>query len=465
MEKLKKICAIILVVVMTFSVAPQNVFAAKKVKLNKTKATIYVGKTIQLKVLNNKKGVKWSTSNKKVATVTKKGKVKGIKAGKATITVRISKKKYKCVITVKKNPVAKPTKAPETTKPAEQPTTKPTEETTTENREDEGNDWVVESDVDKCWIREYRGKEKDVVIPEKIDGRTVVGILEYAFSSCSNITSIVLPNSVTSIGGNSFEGCDSLTNITIPNSVISIGEMAFYYCGSLESVTIPDSVISIGYSAFCGCSSLKSIVISNGLTSIEDYMFSDCSSLTNATIPNSVTSIGRLAFSGCSSLTNITIPESVTNIEENAFDGCYIKKDKFINNSNLEEKDNSFYGLRLCDDVQNDLYIINESIIYAEKNIIEARIPNGIVEIANGAFWDCSSLTKVIIPDGGISIGEHAFNECSSLTSITIPSSVTSIGESAFACDEPVESVIIKGKKGSYVEQWANKNGYRFMEQ
>lgn len=148
MEKLKKICAIILVVVMTFSVALQNVFAAKKVKLNKTKATIYVGKTIQLKVLNNKKGVKWSTSNKKVATVTKKGKVKGIKAGKATMTVRISKKKYKCVITVKKNPVAKPTKVPETAKPTEQPTTKlveqptakPAEETTTENRENEGND-------------------------------------------------------------------------------------------------------------------------------------------------------------------------------------------------------------------------------------------------------------------------------------------------------------------------------------
>lgn len=271
---------------MTFSVAPQNVFAAKKVKLNKTKATIYVGKTVQLKVLNNRKGVKWSTSNKKVATVSKKGKVKGIKAGKATITAKISKKKYKCVITVKKNPVAKPTKVLETAKPAEQPTaklveqptakpaeqptTKPTEETIAENRGDSGNDWVVESDVDKCWIREYRGKDKDVVIPEKIDGRTVVGILEYAFSSCSNITSIVISNSVTSIGGNSFEGCDNLTKITIPNGVISIGEMAFYYCDSLESVTIPDSVISIGYSAFCGYSSLKSIIISNGLTSIED---------------------------------------------------------------------------------------------------------------------------------------------------------------------------------------------------
>lgn len=102
MNKTKKLLAMMLVVVLSISIIPTtNVSAAKKVKLNKTKATIYVGKTVTLKLNNNKKKVKWTTSNKKVATVSKKGKVKGKKAGKATITAKVGKKKYKCKVTVK----------------------------------------------------------------------------------------------------------------------------------------------------------------------------------------------------------------------------------------------------------------------------------------------------------------------------------------------------------------------------
>lgn len=106
MNKTKKILAMIFVVVLSISmISTTNVSAAKKVKLNKTKATIYVGKTITLKLKNNKKKVKWTTSNKKIATVNKKGKVKGKKAGKVTITAKVGKKKYKCKVTVKKQEV------------------------------------------------------------------------------------------------------------------------------------------------------------------------------------------------------------------------------------------------------------------------------------------------------------------------------------------------------------------------
>lgn len=102
MKRAKKIIAILLALVLSISMIPTtSVSAAKKVKLNKTKATIYVGKTVILKLKNNKKKIKWSSSNKKVATVTKKGKVKGKKAGKATITAKVGSKKYKCKITVK----------------------------------------------------------------------------------------------------------------------------------------------------------------------------------------------------------------------------------------------------------------------------------------------------------------------------------------------------------------------------
>ena len=113
-----------------------------------------------------------------------------------------------------------------------------------------------------------------------------------------------------------------MTSVTIPNSVTSIGGVAFYGCSGLTSVTIPNSVTSIGNSAFSGCSSLTSITIPNSVTSIGRYAFSDCSGLTSITIPNSVTFIGIATFAGCSSLTSIIIPNSVTSIGNYAFASC-----------------------------------------------------------------------------------------------------------------------------------------------
>ena len=143
-----------------------------------------------------------------------------------------------------------------------------------------------------------------------------------AFEYCIGLTSVTIPNSVTSIGIHAFCGCSGLTSVTIPNSVTSIGYCAFEECSGLTSVTISNSVTSIGDYAFCKCSGLTSITIPNSVTSIGDFAFYGCSGLTSVTIPNSVTIIGHSAFRECSGLTSVTIPNSVTSIGDNAFNGC-----------------------------------------------------------------------------------------------------------------------------------------------
>jgi len=138
----------------------------------------------------------------------------------------------------------------------------------------------------------------------------------------SSVTSIIIPNSVTEIGGYAFGGCSGLTNVTITNSVTNIGTSAFSGCSGLTSITIPNSVTSIGVYAFGGCSGLTSITIPNSVTSIEQDAFCYCTSLTSISIPNSVTYIGEFAFRVCSSLISISIPNSVTSIGMGAFDTC-----------------------------------------------------------------------------------------------------------------------------------------------
>ncbi len=166
----------------------------------------------------------------------------------------------------------------------------------------------------------------NVTIPAQVTyngaSYSVTSIVDYAFFSCTSLTSVTIPNSVTSIGGYAFHQCFALTSITIPNSVTSIGEYTFHSCYSLTSVTIPNTLTSLNTGIFGTCSSLASVTIPNSVTSIAPDAFNRCSSLTSITIPNSVTSIGHAAFAVCSSLASVTIPNSVASIDYLAFQDC-----------------------------------------------------------------------------------------------------------------------------------------------
>lgn len=163
----------------------------------------------------------------------------------------------------------------------------------------------------------------NIIIPETVnDGAqnyTVTSIGNDAFVN-SSLTSITIPNSVTTIGNSAFWGCTGLTSITIPNSVTSIGNGAFSDCYGLTSATIGDAVTTIGDGAFANCTSLNSITIPNSVTAIGNTAFYSCSALTTVTIGSGVTSIGDYAFYGCYGLTTVNcyIPTPLT-IDPNVF--------------------------------------------------------------------------------------------------------------------------------------------------
>ncbi|MBQ7420731.1 MAG: leucine-rich repeat domain-containing protein [Prevotella sp.] len=199
----------------------------------------------------------------------------------------------------------------------------------------------------------------EIVIPEVIEGRKVIYIWDYAFQGCSRLTSIKIPNSVTTIFKYAFNGCSSLTSIEIPSRVSSIWEGAFQDCSSLTSIEIPSRVSSIKKGVFKGCSSLASVEIPNSITSIGLEAFRDCSSLTSIDIPSSVTSIDIYAFWGCRSLTSVEIPNSVTRIGGGAFYGCINLTSIVIPNSVTSIENNVFSGCKNVSKIYS--YIKNPS--------------------------------------------------------------------------------------------------------
>ena len=156
------------------------------------------------------------------------------------------------------------------------------------------------------------------------DGTVTITGCDIKASGALTIPATIEGNPVTSIygpywqarGEGAFSKCSNLTSITIPDSVTSIGRGAFYNCSSLTSISIPDSVTSIGEEAFSECTSLTNITIPDSVTTIENFAFSECTSLTNITIPDSVTNIGFAAFFRCTSLTAVTFLGDAPNVGE-----------------------------------------------------------------------------------------------------------------------------------------------------
>ena len=253
------------------------------------------------------------------------------------------------------------------------------------------------------------------------------------------LTSMIIPNSVTSIKARAFYYCNTLTNLVVPDQITTIGEYAFYHCDALTNFTIPNEVTSIGLYAFYYCKSLTSISIPDGVTVIEDKTFYNCINATDLTIGKGVTSIGNEAFVYCSGLTSITIPDSVTSFGSKPFYSC----------SNLS----AFYGKFASAD--NRCLIVDGTLIsFAPADLTEYTIPEGVTAIGDYTFYTLSALTNIGIPDSVTSIGDHAFYNCTNLTDITLPKSLTHIGRYAFYyCNKIINITIPDGV--TFIEEYA----------
>lgn len=337
----------------------------------------------------------------------------------------------------------------------------------------------------------FRGCEmlKRVILPEKLKE-----IPAYFFKECPNLTTLVIPNSVTKIGREAFYE-SGLTQITLPESLTTIEAMAFSGSG-LTQITLPESLTTIEASAF-NKTKLETITIPKNVTKIPTDCFYQCENLTRAMFPNTLTTIDARAFRGCSNLANIDIPTSLETIGIGAFGDCKNLKltnqfrfpdsmkeigeaafenctqlgiNQLIFPGNMENA--NIGGFKNCDvthviveegaktvTLTTNKYIksitlpktVSELVGYLdavelESFVIDEEAP--LTEIGALTFFRSTKLKSFICPKSVTKIGAMAFSECSALETVKLPEGITSIGDRAFSfCSSMVNLNIPKGVK------------------
>ena len=239
-----------------------------------------------------------------------------------------------------------------------------------------------------------------ISVPETVTNNgteySVTKIGEYAFQG-SAVTSVSMPECITSIGTSAFSGCQNLESVTLPESLTTFGSYAFSSCKSLKAIKIPSVVTTIPDRCFSGCSSLESVTIPEGVTDIGGVAFFGCN-LKALTLPESLEAIGSSAFYGNQSLKSVNIPAKVKKIEAQAFSHCGL--------TNLV--------------IQEGVQTIG-GIAFYENPLQKLTLPSTVTSIGGNAFGNNNNLQSIICnavtPP---TLGENAFGYNAS-TTVKVP--------------------------------------------
>lgn len=318
---------------------------------------------------------------------------------------------------------------------------------------EESQDWqyTVKGDG-TVTIKTYQGTATEVVIPAALEGKAVTAIGERAFSFCSALTKIIIPEGVTTIGNSAFYGCDALTEITIPDSVTVMGESALGNCDKLENVKLPAGLMKISDSMFAYSSALKNVILPENITAIGKSAFEFCDSLESITLPGTLTSIGESAFWKCKKLRSITLPESLVSIGTEAFADCASSfEDTGLESITIPAKVASigagaFHSINKLKRIdvaeENTAYTSVGGILFnkaktellaypAGESAEKYEIPSSVQKIGDYAFVG-TGLSEIVLPESLQEIGNCAFLHVWLLNGIAFPKNLKAIGESAF---------------------------------
>nr|WP_304035197.1 leucine-rich repeat protein [Ruminococcus bromii] len=338
-------------------------------------------------------------------------------------------------------------------------------------------------DDNSCTITDYDGMASSLSIPSAINGHTVKQIDTGALSDNGIITSVTIPNGVTTIGFSAFNGCIKLerikfssnldtvcenafnntkwfnnqpnglvyvgkvaykykgdmprnTKITVKSDTVSISESAFKDCANLTAILIPSSVKHIDKYAFYNCQGLTKLNFNDGIERIENDAFGSCEKLTSVNFSETLKSIGAFAFVECKKLSEITIPQSVTSVGEYAFSGCENLASVTVSDDLPYVGGRAFEKTKWLNSQPDGVVYIGKSA-YGYKGDMpkntELSLKSGITNISGYAFYEEKNLTSVKIPETVSRIGNWAFLDCEGLKNVNIPDGVKRIESWTFS--------------------------------
>lgn len=461
-----------------------TVKAAAEPTTTVTKKTLYVGGDnykIAFKNLAADAKVSYSSSDTKIATVTKTGVVKPVAKGKATVTVQItqSKKKYKRTIAVTvTNPYVK------ITSPASGTTLKVGDTCTltakTYGLKNTSTKWTVSDtkiakfDAKTRTLTALKAGTVKVTFTDTISKKShSVTFTVKAATPAPTKAPTPTPMPVEDLPEHELYGYDvedgyaviteifdsTVTSVDIPKkigkyTVTAIDDGVFEALYDLKTVKMPSTITRIGDSAFASCESLTSITIPSGVTQMGDCVFEYCTSLTKLTLPEKLEEMGYGMFAGCEKLASIQIPKGIEFLPEETFLDCVSLKTVTFNEGLKEIGDNAFEN---CTALAAVAFPKSLDTIYGYAfagctSLAKVTFASGLESIEDGAFENCTKLTSVTLPSTLTYLGS-SFSGCEKLSSVTIPKSVEDIGSGAF--DYCSESLKLKVKKNSYAYEYA----------